>query len=54
MNDKKLMNFTIDKSIIEEFNKVAKSMAINKSQLIENFISKWILENTDDNLQSNE
>ncbi len=48
MNDKKLMNFTISKSVIEEFNKVAKSKAINKSQLIENFISKWIRENTDE------
>ena len=42
---KKKVNFNVDIKILNEFNKVAKEKAINKSQFIENFIKTWILEN---------
>ena len=42
---KKKVNFNVDIKILNEFNKVAKEKAINKSQFIENFMKTWILEN---------
>lgn len=42
---KKKVSYNIDIEINDKFNKLVKKRAINKSQLIENFISKWIMEN---------
>jgi len=42
---KKKVNFNIDIKILNEFNKLAKEKAINKSQFIENFMKTWILGN---------
>jgi hypothetical protein len=42
---KKKVNFNVDIKILNEFNKLAKEKAINKSQFIENFMKTWILEN---------
>jgi len=37
--------YTIDKSILKDFNKKAKELATNKSALIELLIKKWLKEN---------
>lgn len=42
---KKRVDYSIDKKIIDEFNKVAKEKAINKSGLIELLIREWICKN---------
>jgi hypothetical protein len=42
---KKKVNFNVDVKTLNEFNKTSKLKAINKSQLIENFMKTWILEN---------
>jgi hypothetical protein len=42
---KKKVNFNVDIKILNEFNKLAKEKAINKSQFIENFMKTWVLEN---------
>ena len=39
---KKKVNFNVNIKILNEFNKMAKLKAINKSQLIENYIKTWI------------
>lgn len=39
------VNYSIDKNTIDEFNKVAKAKAINKSGLIELLIKEWICKN---------
>jgi len=39
------VNYSIDKEIIKEFDKLSKEKAINKSGLIELFIKNWIKEN---------
>lgn len=39
------VNYSIDKNTIEEFNKIAKKKAINKSGMIELLIKDWILKN---------
>jgi hypothetical protein len=39
------VNYSISKNVIEEFNKVAKENAINKSGLIELFIKEWTQNN---------
>jgi hypothetical protein len=44
MEEKKKVNFNISVKVLNEFNKIAKIKAINKSQFIENFIKQWILE----------
>jgi len=36
------VNYSVDKNLIEKFNKVAKQKAINKSALIELFIKDWV------------
>jgi hypothetical protein len=42
---KKKVNYNISESTIKDFNELAKKKAINKSQLIENLIEKWVKEN---------
>lgn len=42
---KKKVNFNVDVEILQNFNKMAKERAINKSQFIENFMKQWIKEN---------
>lgn len=39
------VNYSIDKKVIEEFDKIAKEKAINKSGMIELLIKEWILKN---------
>jgi hypothetical protein len=39
------MYHTIDKKIMEEFIELAKIKSINRSQLIEHYISDWIKKN---------
>jgi len=39
------VSYSVDKSLIKEFNKLAKEHAINKSGLMELFIKQWIKEN---------
>lgn len=40
--NKKLVNFTISKKVADDFSILAKNNCINKSQLIEKFISNWL------------
>lgn len=40
---KKKVNFNVNIKILNEFNKIAKQKAINKSQLIENYMKLWVL-----------
>lgn len=42
---KKIVSFTIDKEILNKFNKIADEMCINKSKLIEKHLKKIIEEN---------
>ncbi len=42
---KKKVNFNVDIETLNEFNKIAKEKAINKSQFIENYMKQWILKN---------
>lgn len=42
---KKIVSFTIDKEILDKFNKFADAMCINKSKLIEIQMKKIIEEN---------
>jgi len=42
---KKKVNYNVSESIIKDFNELAKKKAINKSQLIENFIEGWVEKN---------
>lgn len=45
MEDKKVfLQIRIEKSLKEEFQKVTKDKAINSSELIRQFISKWVKE----------
>ena len=39
------MSFTIDKEIAEKFNEITAEKFINKSELVESFIRKWVKEN---------
>jgi len=39
---KKKVNYNINVETIKEFNTLTKVKAINKSQLIENLIKKWV------------
>lgn len=39
------VNYSINKEIVESFNKLTKEKAINKSRLIEIFIDDWIKKN---------
>lgn len=41
---KKLVSYTVDHTLVEQFNKYCKKNSINKSLLIENYIKK-LLEN---------
>jgi len=45
MEEKKKVNFNVNIKILNQFNKIAKEKAINKSQFIENYMKQWILEN---------
>ena len=42
---KKRVDYSINKEIVQEFNKISKKKAINKSALIELMISEWIDKN---------
>lgn len=42
---KKKVNYNINEDVIDEFKRVSKLKAINKSQLIENLIIIWLKEN---------
>jgi hypothetical protein len=42
---KKKVNYNVSEKVINDFKEVTKLKAINKSQLIENLIIKWIKEN---------
>ena len=42
---KKKVNYNIDIKVLNDFTELAKNKAVNKSQLIENFIKEWILKN---------
>jgi len=42
---KKKVNYNIDVKVLTDFTELAKNKAVNKSQLIENFIKEWILKN---------
>lgn len=42
---KKKVNYNIDVKVLNDFIELAKNKAVNKSQLIENFIKEWILKN---------
>jgi hypothetical protein len=44
-NIKKRVNFNISINTLKEFNLLAKERAINKSQLIENYIKEWMEKN---------
>lgn len=44
-NIKIKVNYIVNKNIINEFNKLTKSKAINKSGLIELLIQEWIKNN---------
>ncbi|MBT4208637.1 hypothetical protein HOE22_09890 [Candidatus Woesearchaeota archaeon] len=39
---RQLVNYTVDKSVVKQFNEIAKTHSINKSLLIENLILEWI------------
>ena len=39
---KKKVNYNVNTEVINKFNELTKIKAINKSQLIENLIKKWI------------
>ena len=39
---KKTVNYSISKNVLEEFETLAIEHAINRSQLIENFLKSWI------------
>jgi hypothetical protein len=39
------VNYSIDKSIVEKFGKLAKQKSVNKSLLIENYLKEWIKKN---------
>lgn len=39
------VNYSVNKDIIKKFDKLTKEKAINKSRLIEIFISEWIEKN---------
>ena len=39
---KKVVNYTVDKETVKEFNKICKEKSINKSALIDALIKKWI------------
>lgn len=45
---KKLVSYTVNKTIIDDFDKLATAKAINKSALIELFLKEWIKQNTDE------
>lgn len=44
---KKNINLTIDEKTWKEFSKIAKENAINKSQLIDLYLKRWIEKNRD-------
>jgi metal-responsive CopG/Arc/MetJ family transcriptional regulator len=39
---KERITHTVDKKVVEDFNRITKLNSINKSALIENLIKKWI------------
>lgn len=41
-NTKGVLSVTIDNSLLENFKKMCKTKAINKSQLIESFIKNYV------------
>ena len=41
---KKVINYSINKDLLKEFNRIAKEKAINKSGLIELYIKNWVEE----------
>lgn len=41
---KTIINYSINKDLLKEFNRIAKEKAINKSGLIELYIKKWVEE----------
>lgn len=47
-NTKIKVNYNITQSIIEEFNKLTKAKALNKSGLIELLIQDWINNNNNE------
>ena len=44
-NIKQKVNFNVDSKVLKEFNEVAKTKAINKSQFIENYMKLWVSQN---------
>jgi len=43
---KKIVNYTVDKKVIADFNKICKEKSVNKSALIEQLIRMWVKENS--------
>jgi len=44
-NDKTKVSYTVDKKIVEEFNKIADSQNLNKSRTVNNLIKIFIESN---------
>jgi len=48
----KPVTMTFDIELIEKFNQLAKEKAVDRTQLIANFIEQWIKENKNESMQN--